>query len=121
MTALASAGVWTLRVWLVGATAWLTVYTLGPRPDILPWDKAEHFLAALALFLLLAGSFPRAPLWSLAGVLTAAIVLSELAQTALPGRAAGVADGMAGMLGLAAGLSAALVLSVRRSARVQPA
>jgi len=48
--------------------------------QLVPWDKAEHFIAFYVLTGLAASAFPRRPLWVIAASLSAFGALIELVQ-----------------------------------------
>jgi hypothetical protein len=49
-------------------------------PHIVPWDKAEHFLAFYALTGLAAAAFPKRKLWIIAALLSGFGALIEFVQ-----------------------------------------
>ena len=67
------------RVWLFAARAGLAValattlyFALGPPPNgpgLLPWDKAQHFLAFYVLAGLTAAAFPKGRIWIIVAAL----------------------------------------------------
>ena len=48
--------------------------------QLVPWDKAEHFIAFYALTGLAAAAFPRSSLWLIGGLLSAFGALIEVVQ-----------------------------------------
>src|SRR5262249_4644577 len=92
----------------VVAAAFAFVDALLPPHEavsLLPWDKAEHFLAFYVIALLARLAFPRAPFLAIAAALSAFGALIEIVQ-ALPiiDRDASVWDWAADSAGIAAAL-----------------
>jgi VanZ family protein len=84
-------------------------------PPILPWDKAEHFIAFFGLMALGLPAFPRARLWALAGALIAAGAAVEYIQkTPLIHRDADVWDWVADTLGILAAAGVVVAAKIRR-------
>ena len=80
----------------------MAVLPPGDGPELLPWDKAQHFLAFYVLAGLGAAAFPRQALWAPAVGLLAFGGLIELVQ-ALPmvGRDSDFGDWVADAVGVA--------------------
>jgi VanZ family protein len=77
---------WASRAALVGAaliTSWFAFAPPGHGPPLLPWDKAEHFIAFFVLTGLSLAAFPRLSLVRIAAALSAVGAAIELIQ-ALP-------------------------------------
>ena len=76
---------WASRLALAGAlllTFWFAFRPPSHRPPLLPWDKAEHFIAFFVLTGLAVAALPRAPLAWLAAGLSGLGGLIELIQGA---------------------------------------
>ena len=74
----------TLSFWAaVAACSALAVMPAAQAPQVLPSDKAEHFLAFVVLTALGVIAYPRRPLWLIGAGLSAFGALIELTQ-ALP-------------------------------------
>ena len=102
-----------LRATVVGArivlaiAAALTAYgAFAPpsdAPALLPWDKAEHFLAFAAMMSVAILAFPRSRIWPIALCFSAGGALIELIQlTPWVGRDAEVGDWVADTCGVLA-------------------
>ena len=92
------------RLAFFGAAAFtfaMAVAPPGAGPELLPWDKAQHFLAFYVLAVLGAAAFPRQALLAPALALAAFGGMIELVQ-ALPfvGRDAEVGDWAADVVGV---------------------
>lgn len=102
------------RSWLFLSLALLAAITWGsltpgmPLPDILPWDKARHFLAYAAIALPVAIARPRGWPLLLAGILAWSIGI-ELVQP-LVGRSRDIDDFLANSLGALLAVLVALPL-----------
>ena len=87
----------------------------GKGPPLLPWDKAEHFIAFFGLMVLALPAFPKARLWLLAGALIAAGAAVELIQkTPLIHRDADLWDGVADSLGVLTVAGVVIAAKIRR-------
>jgi hypothetical protein len=87
----------------------------GNGPPLLPWDKAEHFIAFFGLMALGLPAFPRMPLWVLAGGLIAAGCSAEYIQNMpLVHRDADVWDWAGDTLGVLAVVGAVIAAKIRR-------
>lgn len=74
-------------------------------PSLVPWDKANHFIAFYVLAVLAAASFPRASPWLLAAALLGVGGGIELVQALPPvGRDGDVGDWIADGVGVAGAL-----------------
>ena len=83
-------------------------------PDLLPWDKAQHFLAFYVLSVLGAAAYPRSGLLRLGAALSAFGAFIEIVQM-IPQlhRDAEVLDWVADTVAIAAALAPAYLPAVR--------
>jgi VanZ family protein len=87
----------------------------GKGPPILPWDKAEHFIAFFGLMVLALPAFPKSRLWIVAGVLIAAGGAVEYIQkTPLIHRDADLWDWVADSVGILAVAGVVIAARIRR-------
>lgn len=88
----------------------------GKGPPLLPWDKAEHFIAFFGLMVLALPAFPRTRPWILAAALILAGAAVEFIQaTPLIHRDADVRDWAADSLGILTVVGVVLVARIRRT------
>lgn len=104
------------RVVLCAAVALLLFYAFYPGPDhprLLPWDKAEHFLAFGLIAVLVMIAFPRLrALTTLLGLAAACLAVELVQSLALVHRQPEAADWLGGVIGAAVGV--AIVTAWRR-------
>jgi hypothetical protein len=98
------------------ATFLMAVLPLKHGASLLPWDKAQHFLAFYALMLLALGAFPRLNPLLIAAALSGFGALIEFVQgLAFVHRDRDVLDWLADTLALAAVLAPLYVARWRRT------
>ena len=96
-------------------TFYSAVIPPGHAVQLVPWDKAEHFIAFYGLTGLAVAAFPRAKLWVIAAVLSAFGGLIEIVQ-GLPfvNRDEDFWDWVADSIAISAALSPMLLVWWRR-------
>lgn len=88
---------------------------------VLPWDKAEHFVAFFGLMLLVLVAFPRTASWRLGAILSAEGAAIEIIQgLPLVGRDADVWDWVADTIGILAVIAVVLATRIRRTPSDRP-
>jgi len=107
-----------LRVtfWIALAVAFTAaVVPAEESPEVLPWDKAQHFLAFYVLAFLAAAAYPRRSLLGIGAVLSAFGALIEFVQM-IPAlhRDAELLDWVADTVAIAAALLPAALIAIRR-------
>ena len=119
------------RLWLLLARAGLAValattliFAFGPPspgPGLLPWDKAQHFLAFYVLAGLTAAAFPKGRMWIIVATMLGLGAAIEIVQ-GLPmvHRDADVFDWVADGVGVTFALAPLLLARWRRESRGDP-
>jgi VanZ family protein len=106
------------RIAFVVALAFAGYAAFAPAreaPQLLPWDKAEHFIAFYALTGLCCAAFPRLHLAVIAGLMSAMGAGIEFIQaTPLVARDASVWDWVADTLAIGAALAPMVAPALRR-------
>ena len=98
---------------LVAFTA--AVVPAQDSPEVLPWDKAQHFLAFYVLAILAAAAYPRSSLLGIGAVLSAFGALIEFVQM-IPAlhRDAEFLDWVADTVAIAAALLPVTLIAIRQ-------
>jgi hypothetical protein len=103
-----------LLVAAFAATVWYGLYPGQEHPSVLPWDKAEHFLAFAALTVTLAMAFPRIPMpWLVGGLILACGVLEAAQALPIVARDAELSDWLTGVLAVVCVAAPLALLRVR--------
>jgi len=100
---------------LTALVIWLSVKAPGEGPGLPIWDKLQHFLAYAVLGFTGFLGFPgRKPAIALALGLVLLGAALEVAQSFVPARDMSLGDGIADLLGVAAGIGVASLRTWRR-------
>jgi hypothetical protein len=96
-------------------TFYCAVVPPGRAIQLVPWDKAEHFIAFYTLTALAAAAFPRRRWWAIAASLSAIGALIEIVQgTSIVHRDMDFWDWVADTLAIGAALAPMLLVWWRR-------
>ena len=106
-------GLWAARAAFVAAFVVVFVAAVAPPsegPSLVPWDKANHFIAFYVLAALAGAGFPKTrPLLILAGLMAYGGAIELIQALPMVGRDAEVGDWIADGVGVAAALGPLLL------------